>query len=66
MPEKKAENYVNLKHLATEFNKSVFCAFSCLVFFSIGEAILSFGAGEGRGMNEECFSSIAEVQHQPS
>lgn len=72
MQEKKAEKYANLKHLATvsEFNMSIFCPFNCfVVFFSVGEAVLSRGAGEGRGMKEEaeaCFSSIAEVQHQPS
>lgn len=70
MQEKKAEKYVNLKHLATvsELNKSIFCAFNCF-FFSVGEAVLSFGAGKGRGMKEAaeaCFSSIAKVQHQPS
>ena len=69
MQEKKAEKYVNLKHLATvsEFDKSIFSPFNC--FFSVGEAVLSFEAGEGWGMKEEaeaCFSSIAEVQHQPS
>lgn len=40
-----------------------------IVFFSVGEAVLSFGAGKGRGMKEAaeaCFSSIAKVQHQPS